>query len=319
MKKLLILVFVLIALYTRAQQTTMYNQYTFNKAGMNPAASGSDINQIYYFAGGLNKQWVGMDNAPRQYFFNYSYTIRPPRSYRQWQNISFYTDNDESGLMVNSGVYLGYTYHMLLKKKTVMSFGVYAGAKKYIRSIGYFDINDPAVQKNKTALYLYPDIIPGFRISDKNYFLGVSIRQLSITKLQDFKGRKIGSPSKLQPSIYFDYGKFITITDHLLMMPSMALNLPIIAPPIVDLNVMFYYLHRIGGGVGIRNASFVSATFQIRFLGNMTAGFAYSYPINQTRFGAGNSYELMIGLVPLGMASSITSKLSVARCPGLNY
>ena len=226
MKRLLTYLFFLLCFVNKAQQTIMFTQYTFNKAGMNPAASGTDIEKEIYYCVGLNRQWVGIENAPNQSFLNVSYTIRPPRSYKRWQNAGIYFDNDNSGLIESNGIYGSYTLHYLIRKKIVASFGVYAGVRRFTMSLSGFDANDPAVIKNRSSIFLYPDIIPGVRLSDKKYFVGLSLRQITIYKLQDFKGRKIGGPSRLKPSVYFEYGRLVTLSDNLLMMPSFALNTP---------------------------------------------------------------------------------------------
>lgn len=103
------------------------------------------------------------------------------------------------------------------------------------------------------------------------------------------------------------------------MMPSVALNTPILGLPIVDANLMFYFANRLGLGLGMRNTSFASGIFQIRFLKNMTAGFAYSYPVNLTRYAAKNSYEVMIGIIPFGMDTHLSGRHSIAKCPTLSY
>ena len=103
------------------------------------------------------------------------------------------------------------------------------------------------------------------------------------------------------------------------MMPSVALNTPILAPPLVDGTLMFYLANRAGLGIAVRNMSFASGIFQIRFLRDMTAGFAYSYPINKTRLVAQNSYEFMIGVTPMGMNHKFIGVNAIARCPTLSY
>ncbi|PBQ32531.1 hypothetical protein CNR22_12360 [Sphingobacteriaceae bacterium] len=319
MKLVLLYVIVFTCVFFKAQQTIMFTQYTFNKAGMNPAASGTDIDKEIYYSFGTNRQWASLESGPKQSFVNFSYTIRPQRSYKRWQNVGLYYDSDESGLVGSIGIYGNYTVHYLIRKRMVASFGVYAGARQYTRSLGGFDPLDPAVNKTRPSIWVYPDIIPGARLSDKKYYVGLSLRQISIYKLQDFKGRKIGSPSKLRPSLYFEYGRFITLTDNLLMMPSVAVNMPLVSLPIVDANIMFYLANRVGLGAGIRNTSFFSGIFQIRFLENLTAGFAYSYPLNSMRYAAGNSFEIMVGVVPVGMSTRTSSKHSIAKCPSLNY
>src|SRR4051812_7347074 len=119
-KKVFTYSFILICFLQKAQQTAMYTQFTFNMAGINPAASGTEINRKYYYVFGLNRQWLDFNNAPRQNFINFSYTIRPPRSYRFWQNAGGYIENDQSGLLGNTGYYVNYTIHLLLRKKNVV-------------------------------------------------------------------------------------------------------------------------------------------------------------------------------------------------------
>lgn len=315
-----ILIFILfVGNFAHAQQTVLYTQYTFNKAGVNPAASGAELNQKYYYLCGFTRQWYEVAGTPKQHFVNFSYTLRPPRSYRFWQNFGVYLENDDSGLMSYSAAYLSYTYHTLIRKKVVLSFGLYAGVRSVERSTGGFDLNDPAVKNSRGSLILWPDVIPGVRISDARFFAGISVRQISINSLKDFQGRRIGNNSQLWPTVYMDYGRKKAITDRLHMMPSVALNIPIVGIPSIDLTAMWYYANRIGGGFGIRNTNFASAILQIRFLESLTAGFSYSYPLNKMRYTSIQTFEFMIGIVPYGMASKMTGPHSVAKCPSLSY
>ena len=286
---------------------------------MNPAASGTDIEKDINYFFGTNRQWADIPGSPRQTFLNISYTIRPFRAYKRWQNVGLYYDGSDAGLLSSVGLYGSYTAHFLLRKKLIASVGVLAGTRRYTRSIG-FDPMDPAVSKTRASVFVYPDIIPGIRLTDKKYYVGLSLRQITITKLKNFKkGRRIGSPSKLQPGIYFEYGKFITLSEYVLMMPSIALNTPIISLPTVDATLMFYIANRLGLGIGLKNTSMFSGILQIRFLGNMTAGFAYTYPINNTKYVAGRSFEIMVGVVPMGMSEKLTGRHSIAKCPTLFY
>ena len=103
------------------------------------------------------------------------------------------------------------------------------------------------------------------------------------------------------------------------MMPSIAVNAPLFGPPLIDYNVMFYYANTLGFGVGMRNISSASAVFQFRFFKKITVGFAYTYPVGNIRYAAKNSYELMIGVIPIGMNTKVVGKHSIAKCPVLNY
>lgn len=319
-RSLPILLSFVIAFTGKSQQTIAYTQYTFNKAGMNPAASGTLIDQKYFFSAGVRRQWTAFEKAPKQNFVNVSYTLREPRSFRYWQNFSIYADNDEAGLLGNTGAYLGYATHWLLRKKQVLSFGIYAGIRQFTRNTGGFDPNDPAVMNSGRMVLAYPDLIPGIRFSNDRMFAGLSVRQISITRQRDlFSKKAISTGGQLQPTVYMDYGRKYRITDRLTSMPSVAVQIPVIGLPVVDLNLMYYFANRIGGGFALRNNNFLSGIVQVRFLKNMTAGFAYSYPINAMRFAAQNSYELMIGVVPYGMDARESGTHSVARCPDLSW
>jgi type IX secretion system PorP/SprF family membrane protein len=321
MMKSLTVSFILLAVCWKApaQQTIAYTQFTFNKAGMNPAASGTQMDQKYFFAAGLRRQWTSFERAPAQNFVNVSYTRRPPRSYRYWQNFSLYGDSDDAGMLGNNGFYLGYTLHWLLIKKYVLSFGVYAGVKQFTRNTGGFDMGDPAVREGSRSVLAWPDVIPGVRFSTPRSFMGASVRHVTLLRAADMRGHAISSGYMLQPTVYLDYGRRYPVTDRLMAVPAVAVQLPIVGIPVVDLNLMYYYATRVGAGFGLRNTSFLSAIVQVRFLQNMTAGFSYSYPINAMRLAAQNSFELMIGVVPYGMDSKDIGKHSVARCPNLSY
>lgn len=319
MKKSILFIFLIYGFVLKCQQTIIYTQNIFNKAGMNPAASGSDINQEYNYACGMNRQWIAFDQAPKSNFANFSITIRPPRSYHYWQNVGFYIDTDQHGVMSNNGIYVNYSIHLLLRKNLVASFGVYGGARKFLIQTGGFDQNDLAIQKSNFFTFAYPDIIPGFRLSNKNFFVGISARQISTPQLKDFQKHQIGSPSKLNTSLFVDYGRIFPLNDNFLLLPSITVNAALVGIPAADVNVMVYYGNVMGFGMALRNASFISAIYQVRILKNLSVGLCYSYSLNNARVVAPNSYEIMMGMTPMGLSSKFTGKHSVARCPALEF
>lgn len=319
MKQVITYLILFLVASATAQQTPVFTQYTFNKAGVNPAASGTDINQKYNYVFGINRQWVGFDNPPKTNFVNFSMTLRPPRSYHYWQNVSIYVDTEENGIFSNNGIYAGYTFHVLLKRNWVASFGVYAGIRSNYVSVGTVDPADPIFQKSNYRAFLYPDIIPGLRLSNKKMFVDLAMRQITTPKLKDFHGNSIGGPSTLKPSLFVAFGRKIGLSDNFVFMPSVALNTALIHYPDVSLNAMVYYVNRMGAGVALRNLNFLSFIYQIRILKTVTVGFAYSTSLNTARYAAPHSFEIMVGMVPIGMNSKSTGKHSVARCPGLEY
>jgi type IX secretion system PorP/SprF family membrane protein len=319
MKRALIYGCICAGIVCRAQQTMIYTQYLFNKAGANPAASGTEINQKYNYTAGINRQWVGFDNAPKQNFVNFSLTLRPPRAYRLWQNVGIYADSEENGITSNNGIYGSYALHLLIRRKWVFSMGAFVGMRSFFVTSGVLDKSDPINESANLKAYMYPDIIPGIRLSKKRFFLDVSARNLSINRLKDFNGNRIGGPSKLKPAIFVGVGRKIPLSESFLFIPAVAFNMSVVHIPAVDLNMMVYYNNLMGAGLALRNKSFMSVIYQVRLFENLTVGLAYSYSINAMRYAAPNSFEVMIGATPSGLMEKLVGRHSIARCPTLDF
>ncbi|MBA3663564.1 MAG: PorP/SprF family type IX secretion system membrane protein [Bacteroidetes bacterium] len=311
--------FLFIVAFASAQQTPNYVQYIFNKSGINPAASGVNINQKYNYTFGGNRQWIDFNNAPKQTFANFSYTIKPPRSYSYWQNIGGMVERDQSGNISNNGIYLSYTIHLLLRKNLVTSFGIFAGMREFYLSPGLIDPMDPIAKSGTFRTLVYPDLIPGMRLSSKKFFFDISARQVSINKQQDFKGNMLGGPSRLNPTFFVAYGRVFPVNDYMIMLPSIAVNMALVGVPAISPTLMFYYSNRFGFGASMRNASFISGIFQVRIFQNLSIGLSYSYSTNKVGFAARNSYEIMVGVVPMGLSDKNIRGRSVAKCPGLDF
>jgi type IX secretion system PorP/SprF family membrane protein len=319
LKKILIYLALFVCPFIKAQQTTNYIQYIFNKAGINPAAAGTNINQKYYYCFGGNRQWLGFDNSPKATFVNFSYTIRPPRSYSYWQNVGVMVESDQSGAISNAGFYANYTIHLLLRKNLVTSFGIFAGARQFFISPGIIEPNDPIYRNGNYKTLVYPDLVPGMRLSNKRFFIDICARQLTVIKQEDFKGNGIGGPSYLNPSIFFAYGQVFPVSEDMIMLPSVSVNMAIFGPPSISPTLMFYYGNRFGFGASARNATFLNGIFQVRIFENMSVGLAYSYSINKVGSAARNGYEIMVGVVPMGLGGKFVGGRSIAKCPVLEF
>lgn len=302
-----------------AQQTPVYTQYLFNRAGVNPAASGSNINQKYNYVFGINRQWIGFDNPPRTNFANFSMTIRPARSYHYWQNVSVYIDTQEDGVLTNNGVYGGYAFHLLLRRDWTIAFGTYAGVRLHYLTTGSVDPNDPIFQKNNYRAILYPDLIPGLSLGNRKWFLDVSARQVALRRLQDFHGNSIGGPSQRKPTLFFSIGRRIQLNDFFRFVPSVALNSALVHYPDLSANAMLYYNKRVGAGLSLRNLNFLNFMVQLRILKTFAVGLAYSTSLNNARVVAPRGVEVMIGVVPVGMDDKGSGRHSIARCPALDF
>ena len=213
MKKLVTYLFIFFYLnQIVAQQFPQYTQFIFNKIGYNPAASGTSINAPYELIIGARTQWFGFTNNPKSAFVSFNYNFIPKRSVTKWHNVGVYVDQDQAGNFVHNDVWLSYTFHLLLAKKTIMSVGLFAGIKQFKLTKNNLYLNDPAVSGSDASVIAYPDLVPGIRLTNKKFFVDFSIQQASIFK-QSGIGGQIGSPSKLLPHYNFSAGHKIKIND----------------------------------------------------------------------------------------------------------
>ena len=320
MKHLLCIILLGLTLSIRCQQTGQFTQFTFNKYGYNPAAAGTNINNNLELIIGGRKQWIGLNRAPTSNFLSVNYTIKPERSYKHWHNFGFYLANESAGIYRNDSYYLSYTIHLPLNKKTYLSFGIFGGLKNFSVDKASISKSDPVFAATYDDYFLaYPDFIPGMRLYSKKKFLDVSVKQLY--KNRQVQGNKqIGHKSLLVPQLYVSFGNKYLLNNGFLFVPAFNIHTSFTNIPSVELNMMTYYLRRLGLGISIRNKDFVSGILQVRFLKNMTFGLSYDYSINQLNQVAPNTIEFMIGLTPLMNFMGIDNEqYNITKCPSFDF
>lgn len=316
MRKLIsYLFFFLFGLKLSAQQFPQYTQFIFNKIGYNPAASGTSINAPYELIFGARTQWFGFSNNPKSAFVSFNYNFVPKRGYTHWHNVGVYVDQDLAGNFVHNDIWLSYTFHLLLTKKTIISFGLFAGVKQFKLTKNNLDLNDPAVAGSNGSVWAYPDLVPGIRLTNKKFFVDFCMQQVSIFR-QSGIGGKIGSPSKLVPQYIFSAGRKLKINDFDKLVIAANLHSSITSLPSLEFNIMNYYNKRFALGASVRSKNFVSAIVQFRMTHNLNVGLAYDLSTNKVFRASPNTFEVMISFSPLfgGELVEKTTKLNVADC-----
>lgn len=298
-----------------AQQFPQYTQFIFNKIGYNPAASGTSINTPYELILGARTQWTGFTNNPKSAFVSFNYNFIPKRSVSKWHNVGVYIDQDDAGNFVHNDIWLSYTFHLLLAKKTIMSFGLFAGIKQYKLTKNNLDRNDPAVSISNASVLAYPDLVPGIRLTNKKFFMDICFQQVSIYKQKGIGGQ-IGSPSKLLAHYNFSAGRKIKINDFDKLMFAINLHSSVVGLPSAELTVINYYNKRFAIGASIRSKNFVCAIVQFRLLQNLNVGLAYDLSTNRVFRASPNTFEIMISFSPLFGGEMIEKavKFNVSDC-----
>ncbi|MBK9282800.1 MAG: PorP/SprF family type IX secretion system membrane protein [Sphingobacteriaceae bacterium] len=302
-----IFLFLICGKIINAQQFPQYTQFTFNKIGYNPASSGTSLAAPFEIIFGARTQYIGVPNNPKSTFVSFNYNFVPPRAYSKWHNVGMYIDQDQNGNFVHNDVWLSYTFHKVIASKTVLAAGVFAGIKQYRLALNNLDRNDPAVQNSAGSIIAYPDIVPGIRITKRNFFAGICLQQVSIYSQKGIGG-KIGSPSRVWPHYNFTTGIKTKLNYYNSLVIAANVKGSFTGVPSAELNIMDYVSKLVGFGVSIRNKNFVCGIIQFRLARKFNVGLAYDLAINKMFKAAPHTGEVMIAFTPVFNGETISKK-----------
>jgi len=287
-----------------------------NAFGQNPAFAGT--HDKFEIIMGRRMQWYGFAEAPTTTFMSGTYTIKNKYSYKGWHAVGIYVEEDKQGLFVQKNMYASYSYHLRINNGLKLSAGIFAGVKQGGLSAKAYSVNDPALQNNN-LITMYPDFIPGLRLYSKTFFLDLSVKQLYKNTYSQGKN-KIGTNSKLPPHLYLTFGrKFRDASNEFLFIPSLHLQSVLLGLPTVDASLYVYYRQRIGIGAKYSVNNSVAGIVQIHFLKNAMIGLAYEYTTSKFRFAAANTFEVIMGIIPVGGDDKSFNRNRVARCPDFDF
>ncbi len=293
-KYLLIFYISLFNLIASSQQVPQYTQYIHNYFALNPALAGS--NECLNVKMGYRSQWMGFEGAPETTFASVSVELKHKKiqTLRTKHGIGGYVENDETGPLSRSTIYLAYAYHFPVGRNVTASIGVFGGITQMgvdATKLNLQDPNDPII--NGTGrVYLIPDFSPGVFLNHDDWFLGYSIRQIMLNKWTKLIGSNL---SRNRFHHYFVGGKRFK-TDVFNVVPSGMLKFVGYAPPTIDLNLMLEFSNRFDLGVSWRNTDAIAALMHIKFFKYFSLGYAFDMTTSKINTVSSNTHEFILGL-----------------------
>ena len=305
-------------IFSIAQQTPRFTQFTLNNLGNNPAYAGSHPTQLEFMTG-TRQQWFGFKGAPRTTFFGVNYGYRGNYNYKGIHGFSAYMESDNVAGLRNDSYYLGYAYHFRLVTGINVGFGLMAGMRSFGMSNTLYNSFDPAFQSTNYFIKIYPDFIPGFRMYSKRFFMDLSVRQIYKNKIQQ-KDQQIGTNAVLTPHYYFTYGRKIKVGyQNYSIVPAIHIQSNLTSLPQVDLNTMIYFKKRISLGLNYRVANSFSGILQVNVFKNSIIGISYDYTTNKFTNAYSNTFEVMFGITPLSGNEKYSRSMNVVQCPSFDF
>jgi type IX secretion system PorP/SprF family membrane protein len=311
-----------------AQAKPFYTQYILNNYILNPAVSG--IENYTEIKLSNRNQWTGINGAPVTSYFSIQTPIgkedlrtsatsfeipgENPRGKRLWEEytppdahhgVGFVAMNDKAGYINRWTLNGTYAYHRPLSVKTTLAAGFSAG----ITSVNLdrskiewasLDPNDPAVGISSGELKkLKPEIGAGLWLYSAQYFVGLSVLNIIPGKAQFVTNDKYGT--YYTPNYFLTAGYRFSLTDDVMMMPSVMFQYW--QPQLGGLhtNVKFQYQDKVWVGGGYRFSDLISGYSAMAGLNiSNTFNVSYSYEVATTsrlRTYTKNTNEIMLGFI----------------------
>lgn len=298
MKKILVVLTVLAALKSGAQQDPQYSLYQFNQMAINPGYAGA--RDAIAIVADLRKQWAGIEGSP----MTSALTVHSPiMNDKLGVGINFV--NDRLGAKAVNGFYGNVAYILKLTNQMKLSFGARVGYAMYkfnFSEVKFKDGNEVALNDlnstNKGAL----DIDAGLFLRGNSYFVGLSATHLSnsVVYQGNFQGiSSLGSPTDysltyaLKTHIFLTAGKSFAISENFLIAPSVMVK-TVGGNTSADINLNTFLYKRFWLGIYVRQGYGYGALFQAYITNQLRIGYSFDTGAgDQSRLGGG--HEIMIG------------------------
>lgn len=322
----------LMAVSVQAQQRQRYSQYLLNAYLTNPALTG--VEPYWDLRAGIAQQWVGLPGAPRSIYFTghrglYPRTriveepvlnslpargrgLTPPtttvqrveREYGPQEFPDFHLGvggqifSEQTGPITYNGVTGSFAAHIRLVGKLRMGLGTSMEMLNYRlnpAAIEMLTANDITLTQNRVSLLL-PTLNAGIAFYSQRFFLTASTRQL-------MRSRIVTNPasptiSGLETHYFLQGGLKVKLSQHIGLLPSMALRMRAPAPPSLDMSLQSSYKDLFFVGFSYRHLDAVVFLAGVRFHPNMRCDYAYDYTTTVLRGFTSGSHSLVLSIYP---------------------
>ena len=279
-----------------AQQEAHFTQWAFDKLNLNPAYAG--VKGRPTASALVRSQWVGFEGAPS----TQAARFHVPVSYGR-VGLGAALENDMIGATRGTQLKLAYAYHIELGRETHLSLGI-EGALRHVR-IDYSEarVNDlePLAEAGVSSRLL-PNVGLGAYLYSEVFYVGAAISRLRKNTLfapADYAGRR-GLATEV-PHLYAMAGVSLPVGYDLDFRPGVLVKHAEAAPSSVDLNAMFVYDGRYGGGATLRGGEGPESSLRlssVALVGQVAIGengmLGASYDLETTRIltGTVGGFEL---------------------------
>lgn len=291
LKYLITTALILMAVKSSAQQDPMFTHYMYNMSVINPAYA-TDNADVLNLGGLYRAQWVGAVGGPTSGTF----FAHKPISKRVELGISVV--HDQIGDVVNeNNVFVDFAYVLPVSEKTKLSFGAKAGATFFDTNFNGFEYTDPELDPAfaNNISKVFPNIGAGMYLFGENYYAGVSVPNLLMTKHLERQDGIIADG--VEAMHYFITGGYVFTfngNDNFKLKPAFMAKAVSGAPLSIDFTTNVLINNKFELGVGYRHGDSVSGLTSFYLTPTLRVGYSYDYTLTNLRNFNSGSHEVFL-------------------------
>jgi type IX secretion system PorP/SprF family membrane protein len=316
------LVLLLTSTWLLAQQRAQYSNFALNNYLQNPAITGiEDYTDIKL---GFRNQWVGVEGAPRTYYFSAHMPINKKNVTTQvntrmrngkkvktisqrkdnskghkikpHQGLGFIAESDKSGAISRTNLNLTYAYHLPVSRNVKVAAGAGAGILNYNINTLYLNLDNTSdgVLSSPALKNTQLDLTFGLWAYSQNFFGGISASQF-VSKKRDFI-KSLEANSGLQPHYFISGGYKVNVSGAFALVPSVLVKVAQPSPLSVDINLKAVFQDRIYVGGTYRKEDALSAIAGVNIGPTLAMGYAYDATTSELSPFSQGSHEVVLNI-----------------------
>ncbi|PJA08582.1 MAG: hypothetical protein COX70_03325 [Flavobacteriales bacterium CG_4_10_14_0_2_um_filter_32_8] len=288
MKKIFIILIILTAIESFAQQDPQYSLYMFNPMGVNPGYAGS--REVLSAVLVHRSQWIGLEGAPT----TQTLAINSPLKNKN-MGVGLQVVNDNIGPRTTQTVAATYAYRIKVGAGR-LAFGLRAGILNYHYNwdkIEYKDQED-AIPTTAEESFIKPTFDFGIYYNSRTMYFGIAADHLNTAQFHLLDNIDTASSAARQNvNITGTFGKAFILNDNLVLNSAILVRVTKTAGS-MDFSTSLLIKNKILFGFSLRPEALIVLT-EINLSKNLRMGIAYDFDGTELSNYNSGSVEFFLG------------------------
>ena len=255
----------------------------------NPSYTGNpELNDLMIMT---RQQWTGFEGAPVSYLLATHFMLRDKNA-----AIGMDIQNNTSGPVKETRLFLNYSYRVVLGEKTSLYLGLKGGFGLFqinLSGLRVIDQGDNIFETNVNNIIL-PNAGAGLHFVCHSYYFDLSIPKMLRNSINPKGVEYVFNENREDRTVITGGGVKFRIAEEIFLHPAISLWLVKGAAPLFETRVSVTY-RKMGAGLAYRPLSALGGYFDFLFWDNIKIGYGYELPTSMLKGALSGSHEVYIG------------------------